>query len=125
MLIQITGLKVHAHHGVFQFERQYGQHFLIDASVWLNPKTAGTNDDLAQTVNYGTLAQLIVEDAKSNPVDLLETLATRLLTKVMQFGGSTITRASITVHKPEAPIDYEFADVSVTVDSSWSTDNDE
>jgi dihydroneopterin aldolase len=50
---------------------------------------------------------------------LLETLATRLLELVMSFGGGDETgivkKAKITVHKPQAPIDHEFSDVSVTV----------
>lgn len=117
--ISIKGLRVFAHHGVFEFERSNGQDFFIDASVWLDGKAAAANDDLAKTVNYGELANALVANAKANPVDLLETLATRLLELVMGFGGGAETgivkKAEITVHKPQAPIDHEFSDVSVTV----------
>jgi dihydroneopterin aldolase len=117
--ISIKGLRVFAHHGVFEFERTNGQDFFIDASVWLDGKAAAANDDLAKTVNYGELANALVANAKTNPVDLLETLATRLLELVMSFGGGAETgivkKAKITVHKPQAPIDHEFSDVSVTV----------
>ena len=117
--ISIKGLRVFAHHGVFEFERVNGQDFFIDASVWLDGKAAAANDDLAKTVNYGELANALVANAKANPVDLLETLATRLLELVMGFGGGAETgivkKAKITVHKPQAPIDHEFSDVSVTV----------
>jgi dihydroneopterin aldolase len=115
--IQLTGLRVHGYHGVFEFERAYGQTFIIDASVWLDASAAASSDDLAKTLNYGSLADLLVEDAKANPVDLLETLAERLLVKVMEFGGPVVTKASVTVHKPEAPIPHEFDDVSVTVEA--------
>ena len=117
--ISIKGLRVFAHHGVFEFERVNGQDFFIDASVWLDGKAAAANDDLAKTVNYGELANALVANAKANPVDLLETLATRLLELVMSFGGGAETgivkKVKITVHKPQAPIDHEFSDVSVTV----------
>ena len=117
--ISIRGLKVYAHHGVFDFEKAYGQDFFIDADVWIDGEAASANDDLAQTVNYGELANALVADAKTNPVDLLETLASRLLTLVMAFGGGDQTgivkKAKVTVHKPNAPIEHEFADVSVTV----------
>jgi dihydroneopterin aldolase len=37
----------------------------------------------------------------------------------MNFGGGEATgivkKAKVTVHKPQAPIDHEFADVSVTL----------
>lgn len=117
--ISIRGLKVFGHHGVFEFERSYGQYFYIDCDVWLDAEAAAANDDLAQTVNYGALADLLVSDAKQNPVDLLETLAQRLLELVLQQGGGAeaglISKAKITVHKPNAPINHEFEDVSVTV----------
>jgi dihydroneopterin aldolase len=117
--ISIRGLKVYAHHGVFDFERAYGQDFFIDADVWIDGAAAADNDDLAKTVNYGELADALVENAKATPVDLLETLANRLIELVMGFGGGEQTgivkKAKITVHKPNAPISHEFADVSVTV----------
>lgn len=117
--ISVKGLRVFAHHGVFEFERTNGQDFFIDATVWLDGKAAAANDDLAKTVNYGELADALVSNAKANPVDLIETLANRLLELVMSFGGGSETgivkKAKITVHKPQAPIDHEFSDVSVTV----------
>ena len=117
--IKITGLRVFAHHGVFDFERQNGQDFYIDATVWVGSPKATLTDNLGDTVHYGDLAKAIVDNVKSQPVDLLETLAQRLLDMVMNFGGGDATgkvrKAKITVHKPNAPITYEFKDVSVTV----------
>jgi len=122
--IKLTGLRVFGYHGVFDFERQNGQDFYIDCSVWIDGTKAALNDDLAKTVNYADLAKALVENAKSEPVDLLETLAQRLLDMVMNLGGGEATgmiqRAKITVHKPNAPIVYDFADVSVTVKAKRS-----
>jgi len=119
--ISLTGLRVFAYHGVFDFERQNGQDFYIDASVWIDGDKAAINDDLAATINYADLAKLLVENAKNEPVDLLETLAARLLDLVMNLAGGDATgviqKAKITVHKPSAPIVYDFEDVSVTVEA--------
>ena len=119
--ISVTGLKVWAHHGVFEFEKQTGQEFVIDATVWVE-LPENFNDDLAKTVNYGELAIALVENAKREPVDLLETLAVRLAKVALGFGGgpgfggsAQVTKAKITVHKPSAPIETQFDDVSVTV----------
>ena len=113
--IKLTGLRVFAYHGVFDFERQNGQDFYIDATIWIDGDKAAFTDDLANTVHYGMLAQALVENARKEPVDLLETLAQRLLDTVMNFNFGAVEKAEITVHKPDAPIPYEFADVSVTV----------
>jgi dihydroneopterin aldolase len=113
--ISITGLRVFAHHGVFDFERQNGQDFYIDASIWVDGDKAAFSDDLNHTAHYGDLAKGLVELTKNNPVDLLETLAQRLLDYALNFGGGKVLKAKVTVHKPGAPIPYEFEDVSITV----------
>jgi dihydroneopterin aldolase len=113
--ITITGLRVFAHHGVFDFERQNGQDFYIDASIWVDGDKAAFSDDLNHTAHYGDLAKGLVELTKNNPVDLLETLAQRLLDYALNFGGGKVLKAKITVHKPGAPIPYECVDVSITV----------
>ena len=115
--IKLTGLRVYAHHGVFDFERQNGQDFYVDATVWIEGDRAAFNDDLNHTVHYGDLAKAIVDNVKQQPVDLLETLAQRLLDLVLNWGGPAgpVQKAEITIHKPNAPIIYEFKDVSVTV----------
>jgi dihydroneopterin aldolase len=46
-------------------------------------------------------------------VNLLETLADRLAAACLLDGR--VSAATVTVHKPQAPIPHEFADVSVTL----------
>ena len=103
--ISIKGLRVFAHHGVFDFERQNGQDFYIDATVWVGSPKATLTDNLNDTIHYGELAKAIVENVKSEPVDLLETLAQRILDMIMNYGGGSvsgiITKAKVTVHKPK------------------------
>lgn len=119
--IAITGLRVFAHHGVFDFERQNGQDFYIDAAIWVDGDKAAFTDDLNNTAHYGDLAKGLVELTKNDPVDLLETLAQRLLDYALNFGGGKVLKAKITVHKPGAPIPYEFEDVSITVKAKRSS----
>ncbi len=111
--IALTGLEVFAHHGVFDFERERGQRFVIDAEVFVDMRAAAAGDELASTVNYAELASAILADAAADPVDLIETLAERLAGVALGFAG--VDRARITVHKPDAPIDARFADVSVSI----------
>jgi dihydroneopterin aldolase len=115
--IKLSGLEVFAHHGVFSFERDQGQLFLIDATVWLDASAAAAEDKLEKTIHYGELADAIVANAAEHPVDLIETLAFRLLRLVLDFGGpeTPVRKAKVTVHKPNAPIKHSFKDVSITV----------
>jgi 7,8-dihydroneopterin aldolase/epimerase/oxygenase len=112
--ITLTGLRVHAHHGVFDFEREAGQEFVTDVTAWLDFAAAASGDELAATVHYGELAVAVVDAVKRDPVDLIETLAERIASVVLEF--SAVRRARVTVHKPNAPIEVPFDDVSVTIE---------
>lgn len=109
--ITLTGIEVFAHHGVFEFEREQGQRFLIDAEVAVDLRATG--DALERTVHYGELAEAIHAAVARDPADLIETVAERVAETALAFAG--VRAARITVHKPSAPIELTFADVSVTV----------
>ncbi|WP_075200822.1 dihydropteroate synthase [Leucobacter celer] len=111
--ITLTGLEVFAHHGVFDFERERGQRFIIDAEVAVDLHAAAAGDQLARTVHYGELAEAILGAVQRDPVDLIETVAERVAAVALGFAG--VRSATITVHKPDAPIEAVFSDVSVTV----------
>ena len=110
--IQLTGLKVRGRHGVYDFERRDGQDFRIDATLWLDSRPAAASDDVADTVDYGELAERIAAVVGGEPVNLIETLAARLAELCMT--DERVIAAEVTVHKPQAPIAREFADVAVT-----------
>ena len=111
--ITLTGLRVHANHGVFDFERAAGQEFVIDVSVAVDLAAAASGDDLGRTVHYGELAEAVVAAVERDPVDLIETVAERVAG--VALGWAAVDEVEVTVHKPQAPISVPFADVSVTI----------
>lgn len=111
--ITLTGLRVRGRHGVFDFEREQGQDFVIDVRLDLDLAPAASSDDVTDTVHYGELAGRLAEIVGGEPVNLIETLADRLVTACLD--DSRVTAAEVTVHKPQAPIPIEFADVAVTL----------
>lgn len=111
--IRIERLHVRANHGVHEHERIDGQDFYIDAEVWADTRRAAASDDIDDTVHYGHLMRAIHAAAAADPVDLLEALAERLIEVCFGFRG--VEAARITVHKPQAPVKLEFADVTVSV----------
>lgn len=111
--ITLTGLRVRGHHGVYDFERRDGQDFIVDATLDLDLTRAIASDDVADTVHYGELASRLAAVVAGEPVNLLETLAARLLDVCLE--DKRVAGATITVHKPQAPISHAFNDVSVTL----------
>jgi 7,8-dihydroneopterin aldolase/epimerase/oxygenase len=113
-VVKLSGLRGFGFHGVLSEERQNGQTFIVDLAVELDLARVAATDDLAQTVDYSGLAEVVIAIVEGEPLNLIETLADRIATEVMQ--DERIQRTVVTVHKPEAPISVPFDDVSVTVE---------
>ncbi len=111
--ITLTGLTVFGYHGVFDFERRQGQEFTIDLILHVPLAAAAASDDVADTVHYGELADRVAAIVAGEPVNLIETLAQRIADAVLD--DARVAAVTVTVHKPHAPIEQTFADVSVTV----------
>jgi dihydroneopterin aldolase len=111
--ILLRGLRVRGHHGVFDHERRDGQDFVVDLAVWLDLAPAAASDDLADTLHYGELAQRVAAIVGGPPADLIETVAGRVADEVL--ADARVRAVEVTLHKPQAPIPLEFADVAVVV----------
>lgn len=114
--ITLTGLRIRGRHGVFEHERTAGQEFVVDAALEFDASTtavAARSDDLADTVDYGDLAGRLAAIVSGEPVNLIETLADRLAEACL--ADLRVAAATVTVHKPQAPIPHDFADVAVTL----------
>lgn len=114
--IDLRGITARGRHGVFVFERDNGQTFIADVSLGLDLGPAAITHDLSQTVDYGGLSQRIHDVIAGRPVDLIETLALRMVDLCLEY--EPVQWVSVTVHKPEAPIAVTFSDVAVTIERS-------
>ncbi len=108
-----TGIECWGHHGVFEHERREGQRFVVDLTLGLDTTSAAVSDDLRDTVDYGSLVAAVRSAVEADPVDLIETLAQRLADVCLRDGRVEWVR--ISVHKPDAPIEATFGDVTLTI----------
>jgi dihydroneopterin aldolase len=111
--ITLRGLRIRGRHGVYDFERREGQDFVVDVDLEVDLHAASVSDDVRDTVHYGELADALADVIAGEPVQLIETLAQRLADVCLADGR--VAAATVTVHKPQAPIPHQFADVAVTV----------
>jgi 7,8-dihydroneopterin aldolase/epimerase/oxygenase len=114
--LSISGIEAFGHHGVFDFERRDGQPFVVDLVLGVDTRTAAASDDLADTVDYGTLTLRVKEAVESDPVDLIETVAQRVADVCLS--DDRVGWAEVTLHKPQAPIEAAFRDVTLTIHRS-------
>src|SRR6202165_4336222 len=73
--IVLRGLTVRGNHGVLSHERRDGQDFVVDITVWIDLASAAASDDLADTLDYGALAQRAADIVCGAPRNLVSTLA--------------------------------------------------
>ena len=111
--LSVTGIECWGYHGVFEHERREGQTFVVDLTLGLDTAPAAASDDLRDTVDYGSLVAAVKQAVEADPVDLIETLAQRLADVCLRDGRVEWVR--ITVHKPDAPIEATFGDVTLTI----------
>jgi 7,8-dihydroneopterin aldolase/epimerase/oxygenase len=109
--IELRGLTVRGQHGVFDHERADGQDFVVDITVWIDLVDAAASDDLADTYDYGVLAQRAAAIIAGPARNLIETIAAEIAEDVMK--DQRVHAAEVTVHKPQAPIPQTFGDVAV------------
>jgi len=112
-LITIEGIKAFGYHGVFPEERREGQTFIVDVEIHMSLGHAVQSDDVAHTVDYGVVSSRVAEIIQGEPANLVETVCDRILTMVLSL--ERVEAARVTVHKPQAPIQVPFSDVSVTM----------
>lgn len=113
-VITLKGIWGFGYHGVFDHEAKTGQDFFVDLEIHLDLSKASISDALSDTVDYGALADVVVEEITGARVQLIEKLAARIADRI-KAGHSEISKIAVTVHKPKAPIAAQTSDISVTI----------
>jgi dihydroneopterin aldolase len=112
--IFITGLSLHAYHGVMPYEGKVGQTFTIDMILDIDLSAAARSDKVVDTVSYDKVVECATGAFCSQKFKLIEAAAGKVAESVLaQF--STVRAIEVTIHKPHAPIAATFADVGVTI----------
>lgn len=112
--IRVRGVRGRGFHGLFPEERQVGQEFVVDVVLGvLSISKAAKTDDLRHTVDYGAVAQAIVDVIEGPPMNLIESVAATIADRCLDFDYVRAVR--VTVHKPQAPIPVPFDDVAVCI----------
>jgi dihydroneopterin aldolase len=112
--IFITGLVIHARHGVMEHETEVGQRFVIDLELFTDLSDSSQSDRLADTVSYSNVVATATAAFKNTNYKLLERAAGAVADAILS-AFPRIRSVKITVHKPHAPIAAIFDDVGVVL----------
>jgi dihydroneopterin aldolase len=110
----VTGLLIHAHHGVMEHEGKVGQRFVLDIEMTIDLDAASRSDKLADTVSYDMVVATAATVFTTRNYKLIEAaggaVGDALLAKFPR-----INAVRVTVRKPHAPIAAIFGDAGVTI----------
>ena len=115
--IFITGLVIHARHGVMDHETEVGQRFVIDLELFTDLSESSRTDRLVDTVSYSNVVATATAAFKNTNYKLLERAAGAVADSILA-AFSRIRSVKVTVHKPHAPIAAIFDDVGVALTRS-------
>ncbi|MGI9017233.1 MAG: dihydroneopterin aldolase [Euzebya sp.] len=110
-LIEICGLRVFGYHGVLESEKRDGQIFVLDITLETDLAAAAVSDDLADTIDYGALGELIAAEVAATRFDLIERLAGHVADLVM--ADRRVLSAEVRVAKPEVALAVQVDHVAV------------
>lgn len=115
--IFITGIVIHARHGVMDHESEVGQRFVIDLDLSVDLAESSKTDRLADTVSYSNVVATATAAFKDANYKLLERAA-GAVAEALLTSFQRINTVKVTVHKPHAPIAAIFEDVGVIITRS-------
>lgn len=112
--VALKDVKCFALHGYYPEEQLIGNHFVVDLETEFTPR--GFDDELAQTVNYEDLNNIILLEMKHTQ-KLLETVLKNIISKVIELYPFVDTiNVSIKKLNPPMPgqIRHSFVKLSYT-----------
>jgi dihydroneopterin aldolase len=110
----VTGLALHAFHGVMEHEGTVGQTFKLDLVLEIELAQASRSDKLADTVGYDQVIEVASRAFCARRHRLVEAAAGAVADAILA-AFAQVSSLRVTVHKPHAPIAATFDDVGVTI----------
>lgn len=112
--IFITGLSLHAYHGVMAHEAKVGQTFTIDLDLDIDLSDAARSDKVVDTVSYDKVVECASKVFCDRRFRLIEAAAGEVADAILSAFPRVHT-VKVTIHKPHAPVAATFSDVGVTL----------
>ena len=114
--LSLLGMRFLGRHGVLPEEKVTAQPFEVDLVLYADLADAAERDDLAATVDYAALFDLVRAIVEDTSRDLIEALAGAIASATLAATPPRIVEAvEVRVRKPEAPIAGDLDTVEVSL----------
>lgn len=111
--IVLANMRFMARHGVHDWEQREPQPFEVDVELYRDLRRAGTDDDLAATIDYGPVFATVQRVVEGTSKQLLEALATSIAESLL--AEMDVIEVVVRVRKPAVrlggPLDYAGVEI--------------
>ncbi len=112
--IVVDRIAVFAFHGLLPEEARLGQRFYVSLDVRLDLGPAGRSDDVARTVSYADLTEIVTRIATQRRFALIEALAEAIAGEILDR-HPLIREIRVRVDKPSAPVPAVIDGVAIEI----------
>lgn len=112
-VIYLENMEFHAYHGCLDHEKKLGNTFIVNLSMEIDTTHAGLTDDLADTLNYQEVYDLVKEQM-AIPSKLIEHAVQRISDAIFE-GFKQITTLEIKLSKLNPPLGGKVQSVSIVL----------
>ncbi len=117
--IRINNLKYFTKNGVLKEERVLGQQIEIDVELSLDLTAAGKSDDVADTVSYAEINDLIAKRVTTSSYNLMEGLAAAILDDIQKDFGNRLTSVLLRIRKYSVPMPGLFDNIEIEMERAF------
>ena len=112
--IELRGLRVLGVHGVLPEEQVRAQPFEVDLDVDADLAAAGKSDALDDTLDYGSVAEVVARIVGEERFALIERLAQRIAESVLDDPRARAVTVTVRKLRPPVAVDLASAGVRIT-----------
>lgn len=117
--IVLRGIEIYAYHGVLPEEKELGQRFVVDVTLFGDFSLAARSDDLKHALDYSRVHGIVRDAMLEKSFNLIEAAAGNLCTVLLS--NTDAEKVEVTIEKTTPPIPDFTGQALVTLlrDRQW------
>jgi 7,8-dihydroneopterin aldolase/epimerase/oxygenase len=112
--IRLEGIRFRGRHGASRAERDLPQDFVVNLDVVLPVSALPRSDTRARVFDYDKLASLVVDEGTTVSYKLLETLAERLIARVLADTPAVAVQVQVKKFGPPTSVSVDAVAIELT-----------
>jgi dihydroneopterin aldolase len=99
--LSLKNMIFYGHHGVYSFEKEFGQRIEVDLELWADFFEAAHKDNIDNALNYVSVYDVVRDVVEKQSFDLIEGLSQAICDQVA--GKYSFQKIIVRVRKPQPP----------------------